>query len=412
VCKRFLPGISGAFFLTLLLTCSGCNREGPEKNGKSEVTTSSAVTAPVTRENLSSTLTVAGQFEAYQDVDLHAKVSGYIRRINVDIGDRVRTGQVIATLEIPELDAQLAGAQAQVRHSQSEIGRAQSEVTRAQANHTALHEAYTRLDQASKQRPGLVAQQELDDAFAKDQNSEAQIDVAKAALEAAREQLGVSKADDQRVHALSNYSVVTAPFDGVVTKRYADTGSLIQAGTASNTQAMPVVRVAQSGLLRLRMPVPEADVPFIQEGGEVQVRVNATRKTFTGKIIRFTRSLDTSTRTMLVEVDVLNPKLTLSPGMYAETTISLQRRDQVLTIPSQAVVQDGNQSYVLVLDQANKVQKKTVALGIQGSDRTEVVNGVSQGEQVIVSGQVNYQPGETVRPRPLTIGMPPQEGSH
>jgi RND family efflux transporter MFP subunit len=408
--KRFFSGILGTLFLTLFLASSGCSRKGSAKEGESAVAPS-AVVAPVIRENLSSTLTVAGQFEPFQDVDLHAKVSGYIRRINVDIGDRVRTGAVIATLEVPELDAQVAGAQAQVRHSQSEIGRAQSEVTRAQANHVALHEAYTRLDQASKQRPGLVAQQELDDAFAKDQNSEAQIDVAKSALEAAREQLGISRADDQRVHALSSYSVVTAPFDGVISKRYADTGSLIQAGTTSNTQAMPVVRLAQSGLLRLRMPVPEADVPFIQEGGEVQVKVQATGKTFTGKIIRFTRALDTSTRTMLVEVDVPNPKLTLSPGMYAETVISLQQRNHVLTIPSQAVVQGDSDSYVLALDHANQVQKKLVTLGIQGSDRTEIVNGLSAGEQVIVSGQVNYQPGETVRPRPLSITMPPQGGS-
>lgn len=409
--KRFFPVFAGAMFLTLLLTSLGCNREGPASGGESAAPVPSAVVAPVTREDLSSILTVAGQFEAYQDVDLHAKVSGYISRINVDIGDRVRTGQVIATLEVPELDAQVAGAQAQVRHSQSEIGRAQSEVTRAQANHAALHEAYTRLDQASKQRPGLVAQQELDDAFAKDQNSEAQIDVAKAALEAAGEQLGVSKADDQRIHALSSYSIVTAPFDGVISKRYADTGSLIQAGTTSNTQAMPVVRVAQSGLLRLRMPVPEADVPFIQEGGEVQVHVQATGKTFTGKIIRFTRQLDASTRTMLAEVDVPNSKLTLSPGMYAETVISLQQRNHVLAIPSQAVVRDGNQPYVLALDRANKVEKKTVTLGIQGSDRTEIVHGLFEGESVIVSGQVNYQPGETVHPRPLSISMPPQEGS-
>jgi RND family efflux transporter MFP subunit len=408
--KRFFSGILGTLFLTLFLASSGCSRKGSAKESEPAVAPS-AVVAPVIRENLSSTLTVAGQFEPFQDVDLHAKVSGYIRRINVDIGDRVRTGAVIATLEVPELDAQVAGAQAQVRHSQSEIGRAQSEVTRAQANHVALHEAYTRLDQASKQRPGLVAQQELDDAFAKDQNSEAQIDVAKSALEAAREQLGISRADDQRVHALSSYSVVTAPFDGVISKRYADTGSLIQAGTASNTQAMPVVRLAQSGLLRLRMPVPEADVPFIQEGGEVQVKVQATGKTFTGKIIRFTRALDTSTRTMLVEVDVPNPKLTLSPGMYAETVISLQQRNHVLTIPSQSVVRGDNDSYVLALDHVNQVQKKTVTLGIQGADRTEIVNGLSAGEQVIVSGQVNYQPGETVRPRPLSITMPPQGGS-
>jgi RND family efflux transporter MFP subunit len=256
-----------------------------------------------------------------------------------------------------------------------------------------------------------VAQQELDDAFAKDQNSEAQIEVAKSALGAAREQLGISQADDQRVHALSSYSVVTAPFDGIISKRYADTGSLIQAGTASNTQSMPVVRLAQSGLLRLRMPVPETDVPFVQEGGEVQVRVQATGKTFSGKIIRFTRALDTSTRTMLVEVDVPNPKLTLSPGMYAETIISLQQRNHVLTVPSQAVVRGDGQSFVLALDHANKVQKKTVTLGIQGSDRTEIVSGLSDGEPVIVSGQVNYQPGEIVRPRPLSIAMAPQGGN-
>ncbi|HEY1950456.1 MAG TPA: efflux RND transporter periplasmic adaptor subunit [Bryobacteraceae bacterium] len=358
-----------------------------------------AVVAPAIRESLSSTLTVAGQFEPYQDVDLHAKVSGYIRRINVDIGDRVRIGQVIATLEVPELEAQVSAAQAEVRHSQSEIIRAQSEVVRAQSNHTALHAAYTRLAQAAEQRPGLVAEQELDDARAKDQDSEAQINVAKSALEATREQLGISQADNQRVQVLSDYSVVTAPFTGVITKRYADTGSLIQAGTASNTQAMPVVRVAQSDLLRLRMPVPEADVPFIQEGGDVQIRVQATGKTFTGKIIRFTRSLDPSTRTMLAEVDVPNPGLVLSPGMFAETVLGLQHRSNALTIPSQAVVQGDGRSYVLVVNAAGKVEKCNVTLGIQGADRTEILHGLSAGQSVIVSGQVNYQAGETVRPK-------------
>ena len=98
--------------------------------------------------------------------------------------------------------------------------------------------------------------------------------------------------------------------------------------------------------------------------------------------------------------------------MYAETVISLQQRNHVLTVPSQAVVRDGNQSYVLALDQSNKVQKKIVTLGIQGSDRTEIVKGLSEGESVIVSGQVNYQPGQTVHPRPLSINMPAQEGGN
>ena len=374
--------------------------------------TSAASVARVTRENLSSTLTVAGQFQPYQEVDLHAKVSGYVRHINVDIGDRVRVGQVIATLEIPELDAQVAGAKAQVRHSQSEIARAQSEVAGAESNHAALHAAFTRLEQAAKQRPGLIAEQELDDARAKDQDSEARVNTAKSALEATNEQLGISRADNQRVQSLSDYSVVTAPFNGVITMRYADTGSLIQAGTASNTQAMPLVKLAQSDLLRLRMPVPETDVPYIQNGGQVQVKVQATGKTFLGKIVRFARALDPSTRTMLAEVDVSNPTLALSPGMYAETVISLQQRDNVFTIPIQAVVQGESQSYVLVLDSTNHVQKKIVTLGIQGADKAEITSGLSDNEMVIVSAQTNYQVGQVVRPKMATVTMPNGGGSN
>ena len=367
-----------------------------------------AAIAPVTRGDLSSTLTVAGEFQPYQEVELHAKVSGYIRKINVDIGDRVKSGQVIATLEVPELTAQVAGSQAGVRHSQSEIARAQSGVALAEANYAAVHAAYTRLSEASKQRPGLVAEQELDDSRARDLDAQARINVAKSALEATKEQLGVSQADNQRVQSLKDYSVVTAPFSGVITMRYADVGSLIQAGTASNTQSMPVVKVAQSDLLRLRMPVPEEEVPFIKIGGDVSIKLQATGKTFTGKIIRFTRELTTSTRTMLAEVDVPNPDLTLSTGMTAQTTMVLQAQKNVLTVPSGAVLKGEGRASVLVVDTDNKVQRVPVTLGIQSPDRIEITQGLSEHQSVIISGQTNYQPGQVVRPQLSTISMPKQ----
>jgi RND family efflux transporter MFP subunit len=354
---------------------------------------------------------VAGEFQPYQEVELHAKVSGYIRRINVDIGDRVKNGQVIATLEVPELNAQVAASQAQIRHSQSEIARAQNEVSLAEANYAALHAAYTRLSEASKRRPGLIAEQELDDSRAKDQDAEAKINVAKSALEATREQLGISKADNQRVQSLEDYSIVTAPFTGVVTMRYADVGSLIQAGTASSTQSMPVVKLAQSDLLRLRMPVPEEDVPFIKIGSEVQIKLQATGKIISGKIIRFTRELTTSTRTMLAEVDVPNPDLTLSAGMTAETAIVLQAQKGVLTVPAGAVLKGGDgQAYVLIVDTDNRVQKVPVRLGIQESDRVEITQGLSEHQSVIVSGQENYQAAQVVLPKLSTISMPKQGG--
>jgi RND family efflux transporter MFP subunit len=395
----------GALLMALpCLVFTGCRETQADS-----VPVPTAAIATVTRGDLSSTLTVAGEFQPYQEVELHAKVSGYIRKINVDIGDRVKSGQVIATLEVPELTAQVAGSQAEVRHSQSEIARAQSGVELAEANYAAVHAAYTRLSEASKQRPGLVAEQELDDSRARDLDAQARINVAKSALEASKEQLGVSQADNQRVQSLEDYSVVTAPFTGVITMRYADVGSLIQAGTASNTQSMPVVRVAQSDLLRLRMPVPEEEVPFIKIGGDVSIKLQATGKTFTGKIIRFTRELTTSTRTMLAEVDVPNPDLTLSTGMTAQTTIVLQAQTNVLTVPAGAVLKEEGQASVLVVDIDNKVQKVPVTLGIQSPDRIEITQGLSELQSVIVSGQTNYQPGQLVRPQLSTITMPKQE---
>lgn len=394
--------------LAVALPCfvlSGCDSKQAET-----VPPATASVAPVTRGDLSSTLTVAGEFQPYQEVDLHAKVSGYIRRINVDIGDRVKAGQVIATLEVPELNAQVEGSEAEVRHSQSEIARAQSGVALAQANYAALHAAYTRLAEAAKQRPGLVAQQELDDARAKDQDAEAQINSAKAELESTEQQLGISKADRQRFTALQDYSVVTAPFNGVITMRYADVGSLIQAGTASNTQSMPVVKLAQSDLLRLRMPVPEEDVPFIKTGGDVQIKLQSTGRLISGKIVRFTRELATSTRTMLAEVDVPNPDLTLSSGMTADVTIVLQAQNNVLTIPAGAILKEDGRPYVLLVDSDNKVRKRSVSVGIQGPDRVQITEGLTEHQLVIVSGQSNYQPGQIVRPKVSTITMSQQGG--
>jgi RND family efflux transporter MFP subunit len=367
--------------------------------------------ALVTRGNLASTLTVAGAFQPYQEVDLHAKVSGFVHRINVDIGDKVKSGEILAVLEIPELNAQVAAAQAQVKHSESEIALMHSEISLAEANYAAVHTEYIRLSDASKQRPGLIAEQELDDARARDQNALAKINVAKASADSATQQLGISRGDRQRVQSLEDYSVITAPFTGVITMRYADVGSLIQAGTASETQSMPIVKLAQSDLLRLRIPVPEEDVPYIQIGSVVDFTVKATGDVFPGTIVRFTRELDTSTRTMLVEVDVPNPDLILNSGMYAETTITLQQQNNVLTVPAGAVMKNHEQSYVLTVDSDHKVQKTTVTVGIRGANRVAITSGLSAGQTVIVSGQTNYDVGEVVRPIPSTISMPQRGGN-
>jgi RND family efflux transporter MFP subunit len=359
----------------------------------------SATVAAVKRGSLVHTLNLAGQFQPFQVIDVHAKVSGYIRHISVDIGDKVRQGQVLAVLEVPELSAQLKGTVAEVASRKDEIARAQQEVLRAQSEHASLHSNYTRLKQASATQPGLIAEQELDDAQSKDLASEAQVDAAKSALSAARQNFDVAGADNERVSALADYTRVVAPIDGVIVWRYADTGALIQAGTASDVQSLPVVKLAQSSLLRLRIPVPEDAVEFIHVGAQVNVKVDAVHRTLVGKVVRFTRDISPATRTMETEIDVENKDLSLTPGMYADTTIELERRDQVLTIPVQAVINNGTQSSVLIVDGQNHVQTRNLTLGLQGSNLVEVKSGLAEGDRVITGGQANYQPGETVKPR-------------
>lgn len=398
--------------LPVVATLTACNSRAKNAEASAAEMPAATVTA-VTRGTITHTLNLAGQFQPYQVVDVHAKVSGYIQHIYVDIGDIVRQGQVLAVLEVPELDAQLKGTVAEVAHSNDEVTRAGHDVLRAQAEHTALHADYLRLKQAAAAQPGLIAQQELDDAQSRDLASEAQVDAAKAALAAARQQTEVAGANNERVSDLAAYTRVTAPFDGVVVWRDADTGALIQAGTSSDTSTLPVVKLSQSNLLRLRLPVPEDAVQFIHEGEPVNVRVDAVNRSLTGKIVRFTRDVSLATRTMETEIDVENKDLSLAPGMYANATLELERKDSVLTVPVQAVIKNGSQATVLLVDGQNRVRSRNVQLGLQGSNLVEIKSGLSEGERVITGGQSKYQIGEAVKPelqQPLTNDSAIEQG--
>jgi RND family efflux transporter MFP subunit len=360
-----------------------------------------AAVSTVQRGTISHVLSLAGQFQPYQVVDVHAKVSGYLKHIYVDIGDKVRAGQTLGVLEVPELSAQYRSTQAEEGRSKDEITRAQNAVVQAKSTHTALQANYDRLRQAAKAQPGLIAEQELDDAQSKAEASQAQIDEAESALSASRQGADAAHADMQRVGALQSYTTITAPLNGVVIWRYADTGALIQAGTASDVQSLPIIKLSQSDLLRLRLPVPEDAVGYVHEGDVVQIRIDALNRSISGKIVRFTRNVSLDTRTMETEVDVPNKDLSITPGMYANTYLQLAHRENILTIPLLAVArQDDHQATVMVLDAQNHVQPRQVQLGIQGSTLVEVVNGLQAGDRVVLGEQNEYRAGELVTPRP------------
>ena len=354
------------------------------------------------RRQIDSTLTIAGEFKPFQDVDVHAKVAGYIRKIYVDVGDHVKEGQTLAELEVPELAAQLSGAVATVRAAEEQIRRALGDLERAQSTHSAAHSAYRRLKQAADSRTGLVAQQEVDDSEAKDLGAEAQVASAEAELSAAKQQLEVAQANRKQYTALSAYTRIVAPFAGVITNRYADTGALVAAGTSSSAQAVPVVRLAQISSLRLVVAIPESTAAQIHLGEPVRVRVQALDRDFQGKVSRFADSLDLQTRTMDTQIDVENRNGSLMPGMYTETILSLHEKKNALTIPLEAVNRNGEEATVLAVDAENTVEERRVRLGLEDEKGVEVLSGLHDGERVILGNRNAFPNGQKIQPKEVS----------
>lgn len=361
-----------------------------------------AAVARAERHNLGNALTIAGEFKAFQDVDVHAKVAGYIRTINVDVGDHVKQGQTLAVLEVPELAAQLAGADAAVGAAQEQVRRAQGDLQRAQSTHSAAHSAYARLKQAADSRAGLVAQQEVDDSQAKDLGAEAQVASAQAELSGAKQQLEVAQANQKQYTALSSYTRIVAPFAGVITNRYADTGALVAAGTSSSSQAIPVVRLAQTTVLRLVLPIPESIAGQIHLGDPVKVHVQALDRDIQGKVARFADSLDMQTRTMDTQIDVENRNGTLMPGMYTETFLSLREKKNALTIPLEAVNRNGEDATVLAVNAGNVIEERHVRLGLEDEKRVEVISGLGDGDRVVIGNRSEFHSGQKIQPKEVS----------
>jgi RND family efflux transporter MFP subunit len=248
-----------------------------------------------------------------------------------------------------------------------------------------------------------VAQQEVDDAQGRDLAAASQVDEGKAALEAAQSQLAAAKAKLVHDETLFDYSRITAPFAGVVTERYANLGTLVQAGTSSSTQAMPIVRLSQDDLFRLVIPIPESYVRYIRIGDPVNVHVPSLNRTFPGKVARFSVDVRADTRTMHTEVDVPNPERVMMPGLYAEAEVGLDQKDNVPTVPLQAVSHQGNKTSVLVVNRDGEVEERAVELGLQTTTDAEVLSGLNEGEQVVLSDRSGLKAGQKVHAQAMAV---------
>ena len=361
--KRAVFQSTPAAFPRLTLAVALCGLAGSCSKAPPASSAPSVAVARTVRSRLATVMTLQGEFYPYQDILVFAKVSGYVSDIRVDIGDCVKVGGMIATIEVPELSDQLASTVAGEQH--------------AEADYAIAHLNYQRLAAVNQTQPNLVAQQEIDDAQAKDSATFAAVSIAKA--------------DVAKYRALTDYTRIVAPFTGVITKRFADLGSLIQAGTSSGT--MPLVELAEDDLLRLRFPVPESETPLIHLGKEVQCTVAAVHRSFTGKIVRDEWAIDRSTRTMIAEVDVPNSDGRLKAGMYATVVLPLQTAPDALAVPLQALSGEEHPT-VMVLGADGFLSERRVNVGLKTATSAEISSGLAEGDLVVVGGRGGLRPGD------------------
>jgi RND family efflux transporter MFP subunit len=312
---------------------------------------------PVERRNLVKSLSLVAELRPWTVVNLYAKETGYLKDIYVDYGSVVADGETVATLELPEEQAQYDQAEAALRLARVD---------------------YDRILSVVHAEPGLIAAED--------------VDKAQAAYEEAKD------ARDQDAVLLS-YANITAPFSGVVTKRYADPGALIQAGTSSGTQ--PVIQIADTYTLRLVVQVPEENVEKVQVGTPVDVKIQATGAMIQGRVARFSYDVHEDTRTMHTEVDVPNPNLALKPGMYAQASIALDRRNGIMALPVQAVSETTTQPNVWVVDAADRIRQRDVTTGLQTANWVEITSGLQVGDRVLVGDRSMLSIGQRVHPKEI-----------
>jgi RND family efflux transporter MFP subunit len=359
--------IVGAVAVFMVLKSRGINLPP----GSQPVLTVAA--AKVTRNDVYDEVPIPAEFRPYVESELHAIVTGYVSKMNVDFGDKVKQGQILATLEVPELTDQLNNAEATLQQ--------------ADADYANAHQIYMRLQEVNQQHPKLVAQQDIDTAQSKDASSAAAIAAAEANVE--------------KYQTLVNYTNIVAPFDGVITQRSADPGALVQAGTSSD-RSMPLLRVSDNYHLRLDFPVSVEYVKDVHVGDPVTVRVDSLGgKTFVGKIARFTDEVNDETRTMTTEMELDNPNLEIVPGMYAVALFKFEQHSNVLTVPTEAISNPKN-SVVYIIDADNEIEAQPVKLGVEMPDKYEVTDGLKEGELVMIGGASQVQPGQKVEPKLVT----------
>lgn len=346
--RKTFPLLSAMVITVGLYSCSSSGaKEGKETSAPAAAPAVEAFS--LEKGSLSSAITIPGELIAFQQVDLYAKVSSFIKKMNVDVGSEVTTGQLLATMEAPEINSQLSGAESRLKSQE--------------AIYLSSRATYDRLLETSK-TPGTVSQNDLDVAFARQKSDMAQLEAAKAA----HREIG-----DNR-----NYLEIRAPFNGVITARNVSAGAYV--GPSGKGSELPIFTLQEQKKLRLVVSVPEAYTSYLNNQSEVDFTVRSlANKQFKGKVIRLAGALDRKLRSQHIEIDVANNDKSLLPGMVAEVSIPLTGNANNFLVPSSAVLNSTAGVYVIKI-----VDKKTkwvpVTTGRSESGKTEVFGDLAVGD--------------------------------
>jgi RND family efflux transporter MFP subunit len=338
----------------------------------------------VQRSSGQSNLVLPGNIQAVAEAPVLARASGYIRKRNVDIGDRVTAGQVLAEIEAPELKQQIRQATASIDQAHQTVQQAQAAVVQGKANANLARVTRDRYETLFKQN--VISRQDFDTRQAQFEASEANVEALEKAIGAAQSNAAAAEANLARLNELLGYQQVRAPFAGVITLRNVDAGALVNEG---NTM---LFRIAQTDRLRTYLNVPQADAESVRVGQTAKLTIpDLAGRTFSGTVARTANALDPATRTLLVEVQIDNTKGSLMPGMYTQVELAVPRKNPPLLIPADTLVVRADGPQVAMVGSDAVVHYARVQLGRDLGDRLEALGGVAEGDRLVVN------PGDVVR---------------
>lgn len=387
------PGATGA--VLLLAAVAGCGSSGeevptnPAVSAQAEEPADSDSALPIVivirpaRRDVAQNILLPGSFEPYERAHLYARVTGYLDEIGVDIGDAVNKGEVLATLSIPEMAAELRRAEAQVPAARARLQKAKAEAERAQLTHQ-------RLADLLRSEPRAVTQQSVELAAADEKVSAAQVELSRAELRAAQARVA-------ELEAVGSYATIRAPFDSVVVARFSDVGALIVAG--GKTGSKPILEVARIDKLRLAVQIPEFLVSQCRLGLGLSFKLDALPgRSFQSSISRMAGALDPETRSMRIEADVENADREFHPGMYARVSIDLGDFPGAIVLPATTLHSAGASPFVYAVENGTVRQIDVKVLKDDGADIV-VEGSLGPDTQIVLAGPLRLKPGQRVRVR-------------